>query len=330
MPEEKNNQPNTSIDVNTDVDNNKTPETTSEVSQTSVPTTTATEQTTEISQSVSGVPAQSDAPTSPIESVSPVDAEPIKTETEVAPTAEASPVTTAGIDMKPYFWAVIAIAVIGVGLLFALEKQGRVNTSFFGGATTSMSGPAATVNGVEISRINFDRNFEQALNEARAQGAPEQMDESMLATLREQAVQSLINAELLKQAAEEAGISISDSEVDERITEIENNNNGPEGLATAMAEFGLTMEELRDDIRRESLILAHLDAELGLQSLSVGDEELSEIYAQILEANEGQEIPPLNDIREMLESQILAERQQQIVGEYIEELRQTADIQINV
>jgi len=337
MPEEKNNQPNTSTDVNTDVDTNKTPEAAPEVSQTSVSTTTSnateSETATEVSQPISSALVQGDAPATPSEvsePVSPVSTDSIKTETEEASTTDASATAAAGMDMKPYFWAVIAIAVIGVGLLFALEKQGRVSTNFFGGTTTSVSGPAATVNGVGISYEDFERNYDQVVQNAQAQGAPDVLDETMVTSFRRDAIESLVNAELLYQVAEGAGAVASDSDIDNRITLLEERNNGPEGLATLMAEFDLTMEKLREDIRREMTIMNHLEATLDLESVTVSDEELIEIYEQIVAENPDQVIPPFAEIRDALEPGVREERQQQLIGAYIEELRQSADIQINV
>lgn len=232
--------------------------------------------------------------------------------------------------IKPYLVAVVVIAIMGVVLLFALEQQGRVQTGLFGNASSLFAGPAAKVNGVAISQEDFDRNFEQVLREVEAQGFAGDLAPEMESTLREQAVQSLINAELLKQAAEASGVSVSAEEIEARMAEIESGNGGAEELAARMAEFGITMEQLQTDIEREILIQNHLNNELDLENIAVTDEELEQTYTEISEANAGTEIPPLEEIRDVLYNQLLSEKQQQVVGEYIDGLRAEADIEINV
>jgi len=231
---------------------------------------------------------------------------------------------------KPYAIAAAVIILMGVALLFVMEQQGRTNTSYFSGFTKMMAGPAATVNGVAIKRTDFDRNFEQVMREVAAQGFGAELDPTMEATLKEQAVQSLINAELLAQAAVAAGMTVEAEAIEARMAEIEAGNNGPEELAIRMAEFGITMEQLRSDVERELLIQAHLNEVLNLESLTVSDEEVAEVYEQIVEANAGAEIPPLAEVSDLVRNQIIGDRQQQLVGEYIDELRQTATIVINV
>jgi len=251
-------------------------------------------------------------------------------ETSVSATDATDPQSSHGLVWKPYAVAAVVILLMGTVLLFALEQQGRTNTSFFNGITSMFAGPAATVNGLPVSRADFNRNFEQVLRDIQMQGFGGQLDAAMEASLREQAIQSLINAELLKQAADAAGVVVSAEAIDDRFADIESGNGGPEQLAARMAEFGITMEQLRRDIERELAIQEHLNATLDLDTLMISDEELNETYEQILAGNPGAEIPPLIEIRDMLAEQMLGEKQQQVVGEYIETLRVAADIVINI
>ncbi len=279
-------------------------------------------------ETVTTVPTSEDTPSD--ELVSTTHAVPVVLET-TSDVADAAPASQSqGLVWKPYAVAAVVILVMGAVLLFALEQQGRTNTAFFSSITKMFAGPAATVNGLPVSRVDFDRNFDQVLRDIEMQGFGGQLDPAMEASLREQAIQSLINAELLKQAADAGGIVISQEAVDARFAEIESGNGGPEQLTARMAEFGITMEQLRRDIERELAIQEHLNATLELDTLSVTDDELNETYEQILAANPDAEIPPLAEIRDMLSEQMLGEKQQQVVGEYIETLRATAEIVINV
>ena len=80
----------------------------------------------------------------------------------------------------------------------------------------------ATVNGTELSAVEFSRAYDQAVNGLQRQfggkmppGFAEQLG------IREQVLHRLIQAELLRQGGEEAGIRISELPVQERIAEME-------------------------------------------------------------------------------------------------------------
>lgn len=314
----------------TDTTNTTTSPATEPVAETTteaVATTTASD-TPEVQ-----VATESSVPT-PAPTPTPASTTPVVHEaTPAVPTTTATEGAAAPkqpIAWKPYALAIIVVAMMGAGLLFLLEQQGRTNTTYFSGITKMMEGPAASVNGVAIPRNDFDRNFAQVMREVEAQGFGTELAPEMEATLKEQAIQSLVNAELLKQAAEEAGISTTDEQLQARMAEIETGNGGPEQLAARMAEFGVTMEQLQIDVKRELLIEAHLEAAVDLESIVVTDEEVAEVYNQVALENAGTEIPPLAEVIDLLRDQIVNERQQQLIGAYIETLRQAAEIEINV
>jgi FKBP-type peptidyl-prolyl cis-trans isomerase (trigger factor) len=303
---------------------------------TGTPTTTSTPPTSEVSphtptNTTEATVVAADANTA-VTAADATTSQPAAPEAVVA--ATTAPLATATeqrrLAWKPYLWAAVAVLVMGVGLAFVLEQQGRINTSYFTPITKLLEGPAATVNGAPITRDDFDRNFEQVMLEVEAQGFTAELDPEMEATLKEQAIQSLVNAELLKQAAKEAGVTADSEALEARLAEIETGNGGAEQLAARMAEFGITMEQLRIDVENELIIQTHLNNELDLESVVVTDEEIAEVYNQVALENAGTEIPPLTEVTDLLRNQILSERQQQLVGEYIETLRQAAEIVINV
>jgi hypothetical protein len=245
--------------------------------------------------------------------------------------AEEGVVTKAPIMWKPYAIAGALILVIGVVLLYGLEKQGRVDSNIFGSISEIFAGPVAVVNGEPISRKDFNRSYNQVIRELQMQGFDPSADSDMIANLQDQTMQSLISSTLLVQAASRAEISISNEQVDERFSEIEEGNGGPEELARRIAEFGLSKKDLRRDIRKELAIQAHLNDIFDMDVIDISDEEVQLVYDEIVASNPGLEVPPLDDeVKSILAQQLRNDRRQTLIGDYIETMRVEAVIEIRL
>jgi hypothetical protein len=230
-------------------------------------------------------------------------------------------------NIKAYAGMVAAILIIAGGLLFVLEKEGRINTGLFSGLITKLeaSKPAANVNGAVIPLSDFKSSLLQ-LNQMSAAQGMDVTDAALSDQLKTQAIDTLVNAELLRQAAVEAGMTVSEEEVEARFSEIRDGLGGAELLAAKMAEFGVTEASLRRDIENEFLIQDLFDSKFNREEIEVTDEEVYALYEQA--GGEAAGLPPLADIREQIEAQIVIDKEQAQIGVFIEELRSAAEIEI--
>jgi len=226
-----------------------------------------------------------------------------------------------------YLVTFIIVVAIGLGLVFVLERDDRISTGVFSGITENMKAntPSAKVNGVSIPRSDFDSSVNQLIEIAKSQGA-DVSDPTIVEQFHAQAIDTLVNGELLRQKAIEKGMEASVEEVDTRFSEISDNLGGPEVLAERMTEFGITEEGLRRDIENEILIQGLFDAELATDSVEITDEEVLDFYN--LAGGEEAGLPPLEEISEQIKEQIKLDREQQQIGVYIEELREEAEVEI--
>jgi hypothetical protein len=239
--------------------------------------------------------------------------------------------TSAPIVWKPYAIAGVVILVIGVVLLYGLEKQGRVDSNIFGSISEIFAGPVAVVNGESIPRKDFNRSYTQVIRELQMQGFDPSADPDMVTNLQDQTVQSLISSALLIQAANRSNISISNEQVDERLAEIEEANGGSEELVRRIAEFGLSMKDLRRDIKKELLIQAHLNDVFDMDVIDISNEEIELVYNEIVASNPGLEVPPLDDeVRSILAQQLRNDRRQNLISDYIETMRVEAVIEVRL
>ncbi len=254
----------------------------------------------------------------------------VMTEAEVAPvqTTSTPAVTTPAATLSPiakYALAGLAVVIIVVGAAFVLERQGKISTGLFAAFGIGQSAPVARVNGVTIERSEYDSSLEQLLQMAAQQGV-NTTDPAAAEQYKTQALETLVNGELLRQAALEAGMEASVEAIDARFDEIEGGVGGPEELATKMAEFGITTESLRRDIENEILIQGLFDTVIGSNDAPVTDEEISSLYEQLGGSEAG--LPPLAEVRDQVAEQIRLERQQTEVSSYIDTLRADAEVEI--
>lgn len=228
--------------------------------------------------------------------------------------------------VKTYGLAALAFLIIVGLLIFGLEKQGRISTGIFSAFTSSIDRtPVAIVNDAEIIKSDYDSSLQQLLQMAASQGAST-TDPALLAQYETQAMDTLVNGELLRQSALEAGLTASTEDIEKRYSEIRDGVGGAELLAERMNEFKITEQSLRRDIENEILIQALFSSVFTSDKADVTEEEINALYDGL--GGEGAGLPPLTEVKDQVIQQIKLDRQQQEAGKYIEELRTKAKIEI--
>ncbi|GEM_PF-1834257 len=187
--------------------------------------------------------------------------------------------------------------------------------------------PIATVGGVAIDQALFEQNVEQTLVGGVAQGLDIE-DPEIRRTLENQALEVLINTRLLVNAAAAAGYNATDEEIAERIELLESQFGGAEGLDAELTSLGLDRENLQNDVSEQLNVDALLANDVLPETIDVSQEEIAEVYDGLVAA--GQEMPPLETVRDAIVAQIEQQKQQDIIEAYLDELRAESDIEINL
>ncbi len=259
------------------------------------------------------------------------------TSKESAQTAPADTTRTQSEKTGSMNVVVLSVLVAGaiiVGALFAsgvitLPGEEVEETGPLSGMRASDS--VATVNGEAVTVAMFNQQYKQTEAFITSMGGGSQFeDDAFKQELQESLVNDLVNAELLYQAANAAGVTVTSEEVDDEFESTKEQVGGQEVLTEQLEAVGLDEASLRDLIRRQMLIERHLDAELNYQNIEVADADVQAFYDEFVVAGEpeGVELPPLADIRDQIESQIAQERSSALIEGYIEQLRADADIEI--
>lgn len=245
---------------------------------------------------------------------------------EVEPNEVAVNHSGKNFNIKAYVGGVLVILVIFAGLIFALEKEGRISTGLFTVLISNLEDgqPAIMVNGEAVTTGEYKSSLGQLSNMRVAQGE-DLTDSAVIDSIKNETIDTLINAEILRQAAIKEGLTASADEIDARFNEISENLGGAELLAARMEEFGVTEKALRHDIENEFLIQQLFDLKI-LNEIEVTDEEVQQMYDQAVAA--GNELPPLSEIKETAITEIRDSKSQSLINDYIQTLRADADIEI--
>lgn len=196
----------------------------------------------------------------------------------------------------------------------------------------------AEVNGEEISGDTFSQNYEAQYQQLtmQAQMTGEQPDE---AQIKEQALDMMINSELLVSEADEQGFSASDEDVDEYLSTMaeENGMESSDDLVAQFEEQGLDEEQVREDVQKEVKMQQVVDT---LDAEEPSDDELQEMYDTQVEqieamneqAEEGQEqeVPDFEELKPQLEEQATMQKENEVVSAHLEELRSDAEIETHI
>jgi hypothetical protein len=223
--------------------------------------------------------------------------------------------------------AVILVIIALAGVVFLMEQQGRLHTGIFDGAQKMLSRnkAVALVNDNKISEYDLNVSMAQIATGAAAQGADVNSEE-VKKEIQTQAIDMLVNTELLKQEAVTRGIEVSGDDVNTRLETLKTDVGGEDVLKERMKEFNIDEKTLRRDIKNELTIQKLLDEVFVEKTVAVTEEEILAFYKQAGDATA--ELPALEEVRAQIETQIKTTKEQEVVTAYIEELRGKATIEI--
>lgn len=195
----------------------------------------------------------------------------------------------------------------------------------------------ATVNGEEILESELDASVDQMVSSYEQYGLDMESEQGqmMLVQIKTQALENLIQQEVLMQAAEEAGYTVSDEELDTEIGGIKAQFTTEEEFGEALEANGFTPESYRKRLKAELMISEFFQAQI--ETKEVSEEEIEAYYddyvEQLEEHNEDAEEEEIREIREFdeikddIEEQLIQEDRQAQIGELIETLMAKADIE---
>ena len=134
---------------------------------------------------------------------------------------------------------------------------------------------AAVVNGVTISKYDFDRELDFFIKRANQRG--QQVPQAQMGMMKNEVLDSLIDRELLFQESEKKGIKINSKEVSDQFQKIQQRYSSKDEFKKLLNEMGLTESDVQKQISRGMAIQQLIDKEVG-DKIKIGDEEVKSYY----------------------------------------------------
>ena len=236
----------------------------------------------QVSQAAQGAaPEQVEKPAAPAEEPQAEQAEaaaPAKA-AEAAEAAEKPQAKKGGKGVTIAIVAAVAILVVAAILGVSLFKSANQSTTEYDAtldtADTS-AGVAAKVNDVEIGEkaiTAYVENFRQAADLTDDKAWADYLDEAgeTAAGFRESVVESYAYNELVRQAAESEGVTVSDSDIDAKVSEAKSGYSSDDDWKNYLSESGMTEAGFRDSVKTNLLYQALMDKTVGKVSASDAD-----------------------------------------------------------
>ena len=205
----------------------------------------------------------------------------------------------------------VIVVLLVIGGAFAFKKA-------------HVDAQVATVNGVAITKKAYDDQYALLVASMQAQGLNPN-DASQQEAMKKQVLDNLIINEVLLQQVKAAGITTTDAEVETQYQALVTQNGGADGFKTALAKAGQTEASLRANIKNQLLIQKYLVANVKVDAVTASDTEISDFYNQYKQAN-GTSTPPLKDVSAQIKQQIILNKQQSLVGDFVNGLKAKATI----
>ncbi|OGE14854.1 hypothetical protein A3F00_03535 [Candidatus Daviesbacteria bacterium RIFCSPHIGHO2_12_FULL_37_11] len=142
----------------------------------------------------------------------------------------------------------------------------------------------------------------------------------MSAIYKEKTVTQLVNEKILEQEAAKNKILVTQAEVDQKITETENQYGGKESFESLLAQQGLTRSELARQTRFQLIV-----EKLYEKDATISAEELQKFMDENSSAPEATEPAKF---KKLAEDQLKQQKISSIFNEKFQQLKTTAKIQI--
>jgi parvulin-like peptidyl-prolyl isomerase len=144
-------------------------------------------------------------------------------------------------------------------------------------ATGIYPGTAARVNGVALSNERFNAFYQEYRRPygVNVAGRGDHLDK--LIKLRKEAMDEMIDQELVRQAAREAGIEVTADEIDTAIDEIRQPFKNADEFNRRIQSEGFTQENYREHVGRMIAAKKYLD-DIRMGVAEVSDEDLEKYY----------------------------------------------------
>lgn len=187
----------------------------------------------------------------------------------------------------------------------------------------------ATVNGVIITKATYDTSLAEIVALYKDQGV-NVADATNLSKIKEEVLDNLINNELINQEVAAAGIKTTAEEVEKNFQAFLTQSGGAEKFQAELAKNNLSEAQLRENISKQLAAQAYYLQNFGTAPITVSEAEIAQFYEDYSKAQKdsGQTVPTLKDLSAQIKQQLISDKRQTLVDNFIASLRAKATVEI--
>ena len=188
-------------------------------------------------------------------------------------------------------------------------------------------GTVAVVNGERIYLNELNENFELVKRSASLQGY-DVTDAEFVSQVRAQALDVLIQNTLVSTAAKKAGVTVSNDEVKVKLDELIAQVGGDEALTGRLGELGLDRAKFEANVEERLLADKYIESVTDIEDITATDDEINALLATI--PKDGPNLPPADVLRDEAKQQIVSDKQQKLITDLLQKLRDEAKIETRI
>lgn len=149
-------------------------------------------------------------------------------------------------------------------------------------------------------------------------------DTSDRESLKELALNALVEQQLLEQDADEKGVEVSEEEIESEFESIKSDDE--EHFESFLEEYHFTEDTFKMQLSFAMLYDKYIES--VFPNIEVSDEEIEDVYNDLKSENE--DIADLEDIKDFLRAELTHRKEGEKMQERIEELKEEADIETKI
>jgi hypothetical protein len=196
-------------------------------------------------------------------------------------------------------------------------------------AVAATDGTAPTLRDRVVAVVDDDPILQSDVERAVALAAPADADLDPDTDPRRRALDGLIEQRLRIHEVERYGFAqVPVERIRQQVDAIRARFPSPEAFAQRLAALGMDMDGLEQLVAQQLQVMIYVDELLGAR-VFVGLEEIEAYYERTLAPQlraAGQQVPPLEDVREQIREVLRQQRLNQELERWTGELRRNADV----
>ena len=181
-----------------------------------------------------------------------------------------------------------------------------------------------------VAVVDEDPILASALDRAIGLGLVSQAADESDLVFRRRVLDQMLAERLRAHEVDRFGFTeISLAQVDRAVAALESRFADRRAFEGRLSEFGLTMDDVRQIVARQVMVLTYVDERLGPR-VFVSLDDIREYYDSVLTPemkSTGQSVPDLDRVREEIREVIREQRLNEEIERWTEELRREADIE---